>query len=89
MVVNMSANYSFGHRLLVIKLLVLEYPSPVLVLMWLRKKFKKIFSFSAFEVICRIPTVKLKIPGKAFLDFSDFKNAFPGFFNFTVGILVI
>ena len=51
----------------------------------------------------RIPTVKLKIPGKAFLKSesenynlnetevrdSDFKNAFPGIFNFTVGILTM
>ena len=45
----------------------------------------------------RIPTVKLKFPGKAFLKSesdvtevpdSDFKNAFPGIFNFTVGILI-
>ena len=54
----------------------------------------------------RIPTVKLKIPGKAFLKSesrtskvknynfnvteildSDFKNAFPGIFDFTVEIL--
>ena len=39
--------------------------------------------------------MKLKIPGKAFLKsesrisgFQDLKNAFPGIFNFTVGILV-
>ena len=35
------------------------------------------------EVSVRIPTVKLKIPGKAFL-----KSEIPGIFNFTVGILV-
>ena len=41
----------------------------------------------------RIPTVKLKILGKTFLKSevldSDFKNAFPRIFNFTVGILSI
>ena len=33
----------------------------------------------------RIPTVKFKIPRRAFW---DFKNAFLGIFNFTVGILI-
>ena len=50
-------------------------------------------------VLFRIPTVKLKIPGKAWVKNynlnvrevrdSDFKNAFHGIFNFTVGILVL
>ena len=42
----------------------------------------------------RIPTVKLKIKVKNYnlnvteVRDSDFKNAFPGIFNFTVGILI-
>ena len=47
------------------------------------------------RLVIRIPTVKLKIPGKLFLKsnpellFGAFQKSFFGIFNFTVGILLV
>ena len=78
--------------------------------LWIYNDFRKMSKFRPespgqnsdqvlrqFWIRNRIPTVELKIPGKAFLKSesrtsevrdSDFKNAFPRIFNFNVGILI-
>ena len=48
---------------------------------------KTIISTGMISFITRIPTAKLKIPVIVFLK-SESRNAIPGIFNFTVGILL-